>query len=92
MAVRRGTSTTRTVRRSPPPPVRPGQGRAPATRPATNPQATKAAVNRALGKVSSGKTRPVTISQVQNDPSIGAKDKQTIIKALQRRNARRTEG
>ena len=88
MAVRRGTSTTRTVRRSPPPPVRPGQGRSAAT----NPQATKAAVNRALGKVSSGKTRPVTISQVQNDPSIGAKDKQTIIKALQRRNARRTEG
>ena len=65
---------------------------APAPTAAANGQTAKAAANRALGKVDSGKTRPVTISQVQNDPSIEAKDKKTIISALQRRNARRTEG
>ena len=53
-----------------------------------NGQATKAAVNKALGKVGSNKTRPVTVAQVQNDPSIKASDKKTIIAALRRK----TEG
>jgi hypothetical protein len=53
-----------------------------------NGQATKAAANKALGMVGSGKTRPVTIAQVQNDPSIKASDKKTIIAALRRK----TEG
>ena len=59
---------------------------------AANGQAARATANRALGKVDSGKARPVTISQVQNDKNIEAKDKKTIISALHRRNARRTEG
>ena len=69
---------------------RTGTPRKPAA--AANGQAARATANRALGKVDSGKARPVTISQVQNDKSIEAKDKKTIISALQRRNARRTEG
>ena len=45
-------------------------------------QATKAAVNKALGRVGSGKARPVTIAQVQNDPTIKASEKKAIIKVL----------
>ena len=54
-------------------------------------QSTKMAVNKALGKVG-GKGRPVTIAQVQNDKSIKASDKTTIINALKRRNKQQTEG
>ena len=53
-------------------------------------QATKAAALKALGKV--GGPTKVTIAQVRNDPSIKANEKATIIKALQRSQARRTEG
>ena len=54
-------------------------------------QATKAAALKALSKVGGG-PKKVTIAQVQNDPSIKASDKATIIKALQRSKAQRTEG
>jgi len=54
-------------------------------------QATKAAALKALGKVGGGKGK-VTIAQVRNDPSIKDSDKATIIKALKRGTAQRTEG
>jgi hypothetical protein len=54
-------------------------------------QAAKALANKALGKIGAGKGS-VTIAQVQNDPKITGKTQERIIKALQDRNKRATEG
>jgi len=54
-------------------------------------QAAKAAALKALGKIGAGKGS-VTIAQVQNDPKITGKTQERIIKALQDRNKKATEG